>query len=82
MRMPATANPPLLTAKGEIAIDIDDEQVRTRSSWAIRCLRGTTRSLEMRMDDDDEVTEIQIDDQSAESGIERVRGTGKLDGPS
>ena len=72
------ANPPLLTAQGEIAIDIDDEQVRTRSSWAIRCLRGTTRSLELRMDDDDEVTELTIDDQSAESGVERVRGTGKL----
>ena len=71
-------NPPLLTAKGEIAIDIDEEQVRTRSSWAIRCVRGTTRSLEMRMDDDDEVTELQLDDQSAEAGIERVRGTGKL----
>ena len=72
------ANPPLLTAQGEIAIDIDDEQVRTRSSWAIRCLRGMTRELELRMDDDDEVTEITIDDQSAEFGVERSRGTGKL----
>jgi hypothetical protein len=72
------ASPPLLTAQGEIAIDIDDEQVRTRSSWAIRCLRGTTRELELRMDDDDDVTEITIDDQSAESSVERVRGTGKL----
>ncbi len=72
------ANPPLLTAQGEIAIDIDDEQVRTRSSWAIRCLRGMTRELELRMDDDDEVTEITIDDQSAEFGVERIRGTGKL----
>jgi hypothetical protein len=71
-------NPPLLTARSEIAIDIDLEQVRTRSSWAIRCVRGTTRSLEMRMDDDEEVTELQLDDQSAEAAIERVRGTGKL----
>ena len=72
------SNPPLLTAQGEIAIDIDDEQVRTRSSWAIRCLRGTKHSLELRIDDDDEVTELTIDDQSAESRVERVRGTGKL----
>jgi hypothetical protein len=72
------ANPPLLTAQGEMAIDIDDEHVRTRSSWAIRCMRGATRSLELRMNEDDEVTELMIDDQSVDSGFERVRGTGKL----
>jgi hypothetical protein len=71
-------NPPLLTAKSEIAIDIDDEQMRARTSWAIRSIRGTTRSLEMQVDADDEVTELQIDDQSAEAGIERVLGSGKL----
>ena len=75
---PGTLSAPLLTAKGEIAIDIDAEQMRTRSSWAIRCVRGTTRSLEMRLDDNDEVTEFQLDEQSAEARIERVRGTGKL----
>ena len=32
----------------------------------------------MRLDDDDEVTEFQVDEQSAEARIERVRGTGKL----
>jgi hypothetical protein len=69
---------PLLTAKGEIALDIDEEQVRTRSSWAVRCVRGTTRSLEMRLDDEEAVTELQVDEQSAEAQIERVRGTGKL----
>jgi hypothetical protein len=74
----ASRNPPLLTAKSEIAIDIDDEQVRTRTSWAIRCVRGTARSLELRVDDDDDITEIQLDDQPAEGSIERVRGSGKL----
>ncbi|MFI5460484.1 MAG: hypothetical protein ACHRXM_34135 [Isosphaerales bacterium] len=71
-------NPPLLTAQGGIAIDIDLEQMRTRSSWSIRCVRGTTRSLEIRIDDLDEVTELQLDDQAMEAGIERVRGAGKL----
>jgi hypothetical protein len=32
----------------------------------------------MRIDDNDEVTELQLDDQSAEALIERVSGTGKL----
>ena len=61
-------NPPLLTAQGEIEIDIDEKQLRTRSSWAIRCVRGTTRSLELGIDDEDEVTELQLDDQSMEAG--------------
>jgi len=71
-------NPALLTAQGGIAIDIDVQQMRTRSTWSIRCVRGTTRSLEIRIDDLDEVTELQLDDQAAEAGIERVRGAGKL----
>jgi hypothetical protein len=74
----AAKNTPLLTAKGEIAIDIDEEQVRTRSSWAVRCVRGTALSLEMQIDDNDAVTELQLDEQSGEARIERVRGTGKL----
>ncbi len=75
---PGAGGSPLLTAKGEIAIDIDEEQVRTRSSWAVRCVLGATRSLEMRLGPDDEVTEFQIDDQPAEASIDRVRGTDKL----
>jgi hypothetical protein len=71
-------DPPLLTAQGEIAIDIDSEQMRTRSSWAIRCVRGMTRSLEIRIDDQDEVTELRLDDQPAETGIVGERGAGKL----
>ena len=68
---------PLLTAKGEIAIDVDEEQVRVRASWAVRCVRGTARSLEMRLAEDVEVTEFQVDEQPAEAHLERVRGMGK-----
>ena len=72
------AKKPLLTAQGEIAIDIDLQQVRTRSSWAIQCVRGTSRSLEVKIDEGEEVTELQLDEQAAEDRIERMRGTGKL----
>ena len=72
------AKQPLLTAQGEIAIDIDEEQMRTRSSWAIQCIRGASRTLEVKIDDGDVVTELQLDDQAVEDGIERVLGTGKL----
>src|SRR5262245_66545192 len=50
----------------------------TRSSWSILCVRVMTRSLEIRIDDQDEVTELRLDDQQTEAGIEGVRGAGKL----
>lgn len=75
---PGGPNPPLLTAQGDIAIDIDSEQMRTRSSWVIRCVRGMTRTLELQVADDDEVTELRLDDQEAGAGIEGGRGAGRL----
>jgi hypothetical protein len=69
-------NPPLLTAQGDIAIDIDSEQMRTRSSWVIRCVRGVTRTLQVQVDEQDEVTDVRLDDQEveAESGGEGDAG--------
>ena len=78
MRTRAQGRAPLLTAQGEIAIEIDAQQMRTRSSWSIRCVRGTARSLELKVDDDDEITELELDDQSLDEEIGQVRGPGKL----
>ena len=39
---------PLMTVQGEIEVDIDEQQLRTRSSWTVGCVRGATRSLEMQ----------------------------------
>jgi hypothetical protein len=74
----ASVSPPLLTAHGEVAVDIDAEQMRIRSSWSIRCVRGATRSLEIGVDDQDEITELQLDDQVTESGTDWVREAGKV----
>ena len=52
--------------------------MRTRSSWVIRCVRGMTRTLEVRVDDQDEVTELRLDDQQAGAGIEGGRGSSRL----
>ncbi len=70
--------PPLLTAQSEIAIDIDAQQMRTRSSWSIRCVRGVAKSLELQVDDAEEITELELDDQSLEDDLEQARGPGKL----
>jgi hypothetical protein len=69
---------PLVTAHGEIAIAIDGQQMRTRSSWLIRCVRGVAKSLVLEIDEHDEITELELDDQSLEDDIEEARGQGKL----
>ena len=67
---------PLLTAQVEIAIDIDAQQMRTGSSWLIRCVRGIARSLELKVDDADQITGLDLDDQSLEDEIEQREGPG------
>jgi hypothetical protein len=71
---PEAQLPPLLTMQGEIAIDIDSGSLRTRSTWAVHAVRGTTRSLELRLDPADEVLELELDGQPVPAGIERVEG--------
>lgn len=63
---------PLLTAQVEMAVDVDSESVATRSSWAIRCDRGVARSLQIRLDDDETVARLQLNDQFPASGIEQA----------
>ena len=52
----------------ELSIACCCYQMRTRSSWVIRCVRGMTRTLEVRVDEQDEVTELRVDDQQAGTG--------------
>ncbi|WP_020466152.1 hypothetical protein [Singulisphaera acidiphila] len=62
---------PLLSIQGDIAIDVDPGAFRARSSWAIKSVRGSMRSLELRLDPDDEVLEVMLDGRSIPAGIER-----------
>ncbi|MGE3817928.1 MAG: hypothetical protein AB7I30_00690 [Isosphaeraceae bacterium] len=70
----ASSLAPLLVAQGEIALEVDSGSLRTRSSWAIRSLRGSTRSLQFRLDPEEEVREIELDGQTPPAGIERAGG--------
>jgi len=63
---------PLLTALVEMAVDVDSETVATRSSWAIRCERGVARALQIRLEDDEAVTRLQLNEQFPASGIEQT----------
>ncbi len=74
----STKMAPILTAQGEIAIDLDSEQLRARASWVIRCVRGMTRELVIGIDEGDEITEMLLDDQAIEEGGDRVREGGRV----
>ena len=69
---------PLLSMQGDIAIDIDPGSFRTRSSWSISSIRGTTRTLELRLHPEDEVLEVEVDGQPLPAGIERADGMTRL----
>ena len=64
------ASTPLLAAQVEIKIDADAETVKTQSSWVIRCVRGLARRLEIRLDEQDVVSQLKLDDQFMVAGIE------------
>lgn len=58
---PAAPSPPLLSALGEIALEVDSGTLRARSAWSIRSLRGESNVLELELDAEDEVTELELD---------------------
>ena len=62
---------PLLSALGEIALEVDSEAVAARSSWVVRCIRGIARKLEIGLDEQDIVTRLQLDDQILVAAIEQ-----------
>ncbi len=69
---------PLLSIQGEIAADIDSSSFRTRSSWMVYAVRGSARTLEFRLDPDDEILELELDGQKPPAGIEQVDGVNRL----
>jgi len=69
---------PLLSAQGEIAVEVDAGAFRTRSSWSIRSARGSARSLQIRLDAADELIDLELDGQRTPAGTERVNGDARL----
>ena len=65
---------PLLAAQVEMAVDVDSEAITTRSKWVIRCVRGVSRSLQIRLEDEEVDARVQLNDQLVASGIEQSKG--------
>jgi hypothetical protein len=71
-------SPFLLSARGEISIELDSDSLKTRSSWSIRSIRGATRSLELMLDPEDKVLDLELDGQPAKFQLERVASRNQL----
>ena len=74
----AAQTAPILAAQGTIAIDIDAGSIRARSSWSIRSIRGTARSLQFQLDPDDELLEVELDGQKLPTPAERLGKTNRV----
>lgn len=59
------SGPALLTALGEIAIEIQRGVFRARATYDVRSERGSARTLGIRLDPEDELLALEIDGESA-----------------
>jgi hypothetical protein len=60
--------PPVLTAQGEIALEVGRGLLTSRSNWSILCERGVARELELTgLDPADEIVSVLVDDQPVAS---------------
>ncbi len=62
------SGPALLTAQGEIAIEVQRGLLQARATYEIRAERGTARTIGIKLDPEDELLALEIDGKSA--GIE------------
>ena len=75
---PGAQLPPLLSIQGEIAIDLEPGSFKTRSSWSIHAVRGSSRTLRLLLDPADVVLEVELDGQSVSNAVETIDGESRL----
>jgi hypothetical protein len=66
------SGPALLTAQGEIAIEVQRGVLQARATFEVRSERGSARSLGIKLDPEDELLALEIDGRSA--AVETSRG--------
>ncbi len=71
---PAVKLPPLLEARGDVAIDVEREAILTRSTWGINSIRGTSGQLLLRLSGDEEILDILVDSRSVPWETRREAG--------
>jgi hypothetical protein len=71
---PAAMLPALLSARGEIAIDIERGSIRSRSSWTVGAIRGSTNQLTLRFDPAEEILDLEVDSRPVQAEARRESG--------
>jgi hypothetical protein len=69
---------PVLTAQGEIELDVGRGMIRARSVWSVRCERGSVSSLRFRLDRADELVGLELESRPIPGDIPREAETGAL----
>lgn len=75
---PAIQLPALLSAKGEIAIEVEQGSIRTRSSWYVGAIRGSANQLTIRLDPNEEVLDVEVDNRPVQVETRREAGRSVL----
>jgi len=58
---PAVGLPVLLSAQGEIAVEVERGLIRARSSWSVAAIRGSADRIGFRLDAAEEVVDVEVD---------------------
>ncbi|WP_435010134.1 hypothetical protein P12x_001363 [Tundrisphaera lichenicola] len=61
---PAVTLPALLSAQGEIAMDVERGAIRTRSSWILGAIRGVDSQISIGLDSNEEVLDVELDERA------------------
>jgi hypothetical protein len=70
---PAVDLPTLLSAQGEISLEIERGSIRSRSSWVVTSIRGATSQLTFRLDSAEELLDIELDGKPVQVETRRER---------
>jgi len=71
---PATDLPVLLSARGEIAVDVAAGSVRTHGAWSIEAIRGAASQVIFRVEPGEEVVDVEVAGQPAPISVRREEG--------
>jgi hypothetical protein len=75
---PPSETPALLTAQGQIELQIGRGSLRARSAWNVRCERGSVATLSFTLDPSDTLLAVEVDDRPIPGDIPRDAATREL----
>lgn len=78
---PAVKLPTLLSAQGEISLEVERGSIRSRSSWIVGSIRGTAGQLTVRLDPAEELLDVEVDNKPIQVETRREEGRSSVSIP-